>query len=136
MRHERRLDGDVGTAMVAALVALSSFTVGSVLWLARDVDMTMSIRSTADAIAFQAARSGAQQLRTEALRGDAPLAVIDPVAAARAARTTTRDLLGREGLDGEVLAVVAMDEWIRVTVRVDGPVAPTEATAVAVAERG
>lgn len=122
--------------MVAALVALSSFTVGSVLWLARDVDMTLSIRSTADAIAFQAARAGAQQLRTEALRGDTPLAVIEPAAAGRAARITTRDLLDREGLDGEVLAVVATDEWIRVTVRVDGPVAPTEATAVAVAERG
>lgn len=122
--------------MVAALVALSSFTVGSVLWLARDVDMTLSIRSTADAIAFQAARAGAQQLRTEALRGDTPLAVIEPAAAGRAVRTTTRDLLDREGLDGEVLAVVATDEWIRVTVRVDGPVAPTEATAVAVAERG
>ena len=136
MMCHRRLAGDGGTAMVAALVALTSFTVGSVLWLARDVDMTLSVRSTADAIAFQAARAGAQQLQVEALRGDAPVALIDPDAAARAVRATAGDLMAREGLTGEVVAVTAMDEWVRVTVRVEGPVAPTEATALAVAERG
>lgn len=135
VRRQGRVAGDTGSAMVSALVALTSFTVGSVLWLARDVDMTLSIRSTADAIAFQSARAGAQQLRVEALRGDSPVAVIDPTAAARAVRMMTRDLLVREGLDGEVVAVTAADEWIRVTVRVDGPTAPTEATALAVAER-
>ena len=72
----------------------------------------------------------------EALRGDAPVALIDPDAAARAVRATAGDLMAREGLTGEVVAVTAMDEWVRVTVRVEGPVAPTEATALAVAERG
>jgi hypothetical protein len=122
--------------MVSALVTLTSVTVGSVLWLARDVDTSLSIRSTADAIAFQSARSGAQQLRADALRGDSPVARVDPDAAGIAVRTTARELLEREGLEGEVIAISAIEERVRVTVRVDGPAGPAEATATAVAERG
>jgi len=131
-----RWSDDHGSAMVSALVTLTTVTVGAVLWLARDVDTSLSIRSTADAIAFQAARSGAQQLQIGSLRGAAPAVRVDPASAARAARSTADLLLDREGLEGEVIAVTAVDEWVRVTLRIDGPVMPAEATATAVAERG
>ncbi|MEY2975625.1 MAG: hypothetical protein RIR49_2045 [Actinomycetota bacterium] len=127
---------DRGTALVSALVTLTAITVGSVLWLARDVDTSLSIRSTVDAIAFQAARSGAQQLDVRDLRGATPEVRVDPDRASRAARSTARRLLVGEGLRGEVIAVSAVDDRVRVTVRVDGPVTPAEATATAVAERG
>lgn len=136
MRSRLAGDRERGTALVSALVTLTSVTIGSVLWLARDVDTSVSIRSTADAIAFQSARSGAQRLRTDALRGESPVVRVDPGAAAVAVRSVARDLLDRQGLEGEVIAITAIDEWVRVTVRVDGPAGPAEATATAVAERG
>ena len=67
---------------MTALVLLFAFTAGGVIWLSRDVNRRVANRSAAQAIAFQAARSGAQQVEVAALRtrgtaGDEPLVSID-----------------------------------------------------------
>ena len=54
--------------MVLGVVLMFAFTAGAVIWLARDVDRAVSDRASAQSIAFQAARSGAQQVDIEALR--------------------------------------------------------------------
>ena len=54
--------------MVTGLVLLFAFTAGGVIWLARDVNRSVSNRSAAQSIAFQAARSAAQQVGITSLR--------------------------------------------------------------------
>ena len=60
--------GDRGSAMVVGVVLMFAFTAGAIIWLARDVDRAVSDRASAQSIAFQAARSGAQQVDIDALR--------------------------------------------------------------------
>lgn len=64
----RRLRGERGSALAAALVLLFAFTAGGVIWLSRDVNRVVSNRSAAQSIAFQSARAGAQQVEVESLR--------------------------------------------------------------------
>ena len=54
--------------MVTGLVLLFAFTAGAVIWLARDVNRSVSNRTAAQSIAFQSARSGAQQIDIVVLR--------------------------------------------------------------------
>ena len=72
-------------ATVTGLVLLFAFTAGGVIWLARDVDRAVSNRTAAQSIAFQAARSGAQQIVVAGLRGDGVVAVDGSRARAAAA---------------------------------------------------
>ena len=65
----RRLRGDRGQAFVVALVVLFTFTGAAAIWLARDVNQRVSDRSALQSVAFQAARSGAQQIDLGGLRG-------------------------------------------------------------------
>lgn len=65
---QRRCRGDEGAGLATALVLLFAFTVSGVVWLARDVDRAISNRAAAQSIAFQAARSGAQQIDVVVLR--------------------------------------------------------------------
>lgn len=92
--------------MVAALVLLFAFTAGGVIWLARDVDRAVSNRSAAQSIAFQAARSGAQQVVVTGLRdGDLGVITIDLERANIEARRTAQRLFDQYRLDGSVTAV-------------------------------
>jgi Tfp pilus assembly protein PilX len=111
----RRLRGDRGTGLVAALVLLFSFTAAGVILLARDYDDRLATRSVAQAIAFQAARSGAQQLDVESLR-DAGAVRLDTAAATARARSTARRLLADHDARGSVSVQVVGD---RVTVVVE-----------------
>jgi hypothetical protein len=95
-----------------------AFTAGAVIWLARDADRNLSNRSTAQSIAFQAARSGAQQLDVAALRrGDV---VIDGAAARAAAASTATRLFDAYGVSGEIVTIsFGLDRpTISVTVRI------------------
>jgi predicted kinase len=83
-------------AMVTGLVLMFAFTAGGVIWLARDVDRSVSNRGSAQSIAFQAARSGAQQVSADSLRSG-QVVTIDAAAAEREARRTAADLF--EGYD-------------------------------------
>ena len=91
--------------MAVGLLLLFAFTAGGVVWLARDVDRAISNRGAAQSIAFQAARSGAQQIDVARLRVDGALVLDESTARSESADTVTR-LLVAYGLDG---AVTAMD---------------------------
>ena len=108
----QRWRGDRGTALVTAMVLLFSFTAGAVILLARDYDDRLATRSAVQAIAFQAARAGAQQVAVETLRGDGSV-VLDEAAAVEHATRVARELLSDYGEVGDVGVTVAGD---RVTV--------------------
>lgn len=108
----RRLRGDRGTALVTAMILLFSFTAGSVILLARDYDDRIATRSLAQAVAFQAARVGAQQVAVDTLRGDGVVA-LDAPAATELATRTAHELLADAGEVGHVAVTVEGD---RVTV--------------------
>lgn len=111
-----RCGSERGSAMVTALVLLFAFTAGAMIWLARDVDRTVSNRSIAASIAFQAARGGAQQVEVAALRGEA--VVIDPVLAEREARRIAGRLFAEYGVEGTVAMSVDPRDQV-VTVRIE-----------------
>ncbi len=112
---DRRCRGDRGTTLAAGLVLMFAFTAGAVIWLARDVDRSISNRSAAQSVAFQAARSGARELDVAALRTGAPAIDLD---GARTAAIAAADALFHSyGVVGEVTSVVI--ERDRVTVGVE-----------------
>ena len=101
---DRRLRGDRGQAFVVALVVLFTFTGAAAIWLARDVNQRVSDRSALQSVAFQAARSGAQQIDLGGLRGDAgEVLVIDERAAREAASETAERLAAQYGLEARIL---------------------------------
>lgn len=113
-RRARRLRGDRGSALAVSLVLIFAFTSVGVILLAREYDERITTRAVAQSIAFQAARSGAQQVAVGSLRGgDVEL---DVAAAQREARSTARDLLADHGERGTVEVTVVGD---RVTVVVE-----------------
>ncbi len=85
--------------MITGLVVMFSFTFSALVYLVRDVDRGISNRAPAQAIAFQAARAGAQQIDVRSLRtGDAATVRLDPVAAERAARNALAQSLRSEAM--------------------------------------
>lgn len=118
-RREGRLRGERGSATVAALVLLFAFTSGAVIWLARDVNRRVSNQSAAQSIAFQAARTGAQQVAVESLRGGGTEnVVVDPVRADVEARAVARRLLVEYELVGSVEEVAVARDEVTVRIRV------------------
>jgi len=115
MTERRRLRGDRGTALVTATVLMFSFTAGAVVLLARDYDDRLATRSVAQAIAFQSARAGAQQVDVGSLRGGVMLSLDEATATDQASRVAQR-LIADAGEVGEVAVVVDGD---RVTVVVE-----------------
>jgi hypothetical protein len=123
-------------AMVTGLVLLFAFTAGGVIWLARDANRAVSNRTTAQSIAFQAARSGAQQVGVESLRQVAEV-LLDEDAARRAAESTAADLFSGYGVDGDVLRVaVVPPDTVEVEVRISDPAGDVTGVAAARAETG
>jgi hypothetical protein len=131
-----RLGGDCGSAVVSSLVVLSVLTVGSVIWMARDVSTTMSLRSDATEIAFQAARAGAQGLDVAALRGYDPQVVLDPADAEQRARFAAATLFDSTGVEGVVTQVSVIGDRVQVAVEVVAPTAVIEGRATVLAVRG
>ncbi|MDA2943995.1 MAG: hypothetical protein O2925_00485 [Actinomycetota bacterium] len=131
-----RLIGDRGSAVVSSLVVLSVLTVGSVIWMARDVSTTISLRSDATEIAFQAARAGAQGLDVAALRGDEPQVSLDPADAERRVRIAAQTLFDSTGVEGVVTQVSVTGDRVQVAVEVVAPTAVIEGRATVLAVRG
>ena len=101
----RRLRGDRGQAFVVALVVLFTFTGAAAVWLARDVNQRVSDRSALQSVAFQAARSGAQQIDLDRLREGATGEVVIDDRAARAAASQTAGLLAAQyGLEARIIS--------------------------------
>ena len=115
------------------LISLSDgllLTFLGLVWLARDIDRGVSNRSAAQSIAFQAARSGAQQTSIADLRGRAAITV-DPRAATAAATRTAEALFAEYDLDGELTSVMVDLDAVSVALRVtDGEVAVTGSATV------
>ena len=134
MTDRRRCRGDRGMATVTGLVLLFAFTAGGVIWLARDVNRSVSNRTAAQSIAFQAARSAAQQIAVASLRQGAEVRV-DADAARRAAESTAADLFSGYGLDGRIVnATVVPPDTVRVEVRISDPAGDDTGIAAASAE--
>ena len=86
--------------IITGLVVMFSFTFSALVYLVRDVDRGISHRAPAQAVAFQAARSGAQQIDPQSLRTGQPEMVrLDPVAAERAAREAVSQSMRSQALD-------------------------------------
>ncbi len=104
--------GDGGSATVLMITLCFSFLAGSLVWLSRTVDQSLDDRTNAAAIAFQAARAGAQTLDPASTR--AGVVVVDPVAARRVVNSTVQHLLTANGDTGS--AIVLSIDGARVTV--------------------
>lgn len=131
----RRFRGDRGMAMVTGLVLIFAFTAAGVIFLARDANRAVSNRTAAQSIAFQAARSGAQELSLGALRREGTVDV-DSERAQAAAAMTARELFAGYGLDGQVTRVSVSSDLVEVEVRVDDPAGDVTGVAAARAEDG
>ncbi len=114
-----RAEGDRGSGTVAAITILFAFTFLSLVWLARDVDRGLSTQGAAEAIAFQSARSGAQEATVGALRSGE--VTLDPAAARVAAITTASRLFASYGVEGRITTfeLDAEAQRVRVVVRID-----------------
>jgi hypothetical protein len=126
-------------AMVTGLVLLFAFTAGGVIWLSRDVNRVVSNRSAAQSIAFQAARSGAQQVEVGSLRDgvDRSTLMVDADRAQAAARDTAQQLFDDYAVEGVVVAVDLPEaDLVRVEVRIDDPTGDVTGVASARAEAG
>lgn len=108
------VSGDVGSATVLMVTLCFTFLAGTLLWLSRTVDQALDDRTNAAAVAFQAARAGAQALDPDSARAGLP--VVDPVAARSAVISTIGRLLAANGDNGSLTALSI--EGNRVTVSV------------------
>jgi hypothetical protein len=112
--------GERGSAMVTGVVLMFAFTAGAIIWLSRDVDRAVSDRASAQSIAFQAARSGAQQVDLDALRRrpGAPIEV-DPDLARPAVASTAERLLDAYDLDGRITGIDVLADRVTVTLEIE-----------------
>lgn len=88
--RDGRCRGERGTSFVLAMVILFLTTGMAAIWLARDVNGRVSDRSALQSIAFQAARTGAQQLDVAAVRGGGAVTIDADRATASAQATASR----------------------------------------------
>lgn len=93
-----------------------SFTFLGLVWLAHDVDRGISNESTAQSIAFQAARAAAQTTSVADARAGA--VSIDPSRACASASTAAERLFGSYAVDGSVTRCDIDPGGLRVTVEV------------------
>jgi hypothetical protein len=124
---------DAGAATVTMITLCFVFLAGSLLWLSRTVDQSLSDRTHAAAIAFQAARAGAQQIDPAAARRG--VISVDPQPARAAAVATVTRLLAVNGDTGTVdsVSIDAQRVVVTVTITTTGRPATGTASAVAVA---
>lgn len=134
---DRRGRGERGTALVTALVLLFAFTAGGVIWLSRDVNRRVSNRSAAQSIAFQAARTGAQQVEVGALReGRVEIVLVDAPEARRRAADVALRLFDEYDVDGSVVSVAVAADTVTVEVRISDPAGDVTGVGSARAESG
>ncbi len=125
---------DRGSATVFALTLCVVFMSGAFIWLSRTVDQSMHDGTQATAVAFQAARAGAQQIDVRAARQGR--VVVDPAGAVRAARAAAARLLAGAGDLGTVTAVRIDGATVTVTVSVSTGGIARSGTASATATMG
>jgi hypothetical protein len=125
---------DTGSATVLMITLCFVFLAGSLVWLSRTVDQSLEDRTNAAAIAFQAARAGAQQIDPTSAR--IGVALVDSLAARSAVATTTARLLAVNGDTGSVTALSIDGNRVTVTVTIISTGRPATGTASATAVIG
>ncbi len=112
-----RGQGDRGSGVVTGITLIFAFTFLGLVWLARDVDRSVSNRSTAQSIAFQAARSGAQAATVAGLRTDGAV-VIDRDEARSAASRTATALFASYDVAGSITSITVEEDRVTVAVSI------------------
>ncbi|MEO5901678.1 MAG: hypothetical protein ABIR68_16340 [Ilumatobacteraceae bacterium] len=107
---------DRGSAIVATLTLTFVFMAGGFIWLSRTVDRSLHDRAQATAVAFQAARAGAQAVDLEA--SSSGTIVLDGPRAVAAARSTAATLLAANGDSGAVQAIRINGARVTVTIAI------------------
>lgn len=108
--------------MAAFLVLLFSFTAGGLIWLTRDVNERVALRSTAQSIAFQSARAGAQQVSVSSLRSSGAEEVsLDVELVMSAAASTAQRLIAAYEVRGSAAPATIDRSTVTVTVTLVGP---------------
>ena len=125
---------DAGSATVLMITLCFVFLAGSLVWLSRTVDQSLDDRTNATAIAFQAARAGAQQIDLTSAR--IGVALVDPIAARSAVASTTFGLLAVNGDTGSVTSVSIDGNRVTVSVTITSTGRPATGTASATAVVG
>ena len=125
---------DAGSATVLMITLCFVFLAGSLVWLSRTVDQSLDDRTNAAAIAFQAARAGAQKIDPAFAR--LGIAVVDSIAARSAVASTTARLLAANGDSGSVSAVSIEGNRVTVSVTITTTGRPATGTASATAVAG
>lgn len=135
---ERRCRGERGTAIITISVLLFVVTAGAIIVLARDVNRSVSNRSVAQSVAFQAARAGAQQIDVGDLRGDDASDVsLEPEAAVEAAALAVAEqLFAAYEVEGVVDATAVDGVTVTVTVTINDPAGDQTATGSAEPQTG
>lgn len=126
---------DRGSAVVATLTFSFVFMAGAFIWLSQTVDRSLHDRAQATAVAFQAARAGAQQIDREATR-TAGAVVVDRDRAVDAARASAVTTLAANGDRGSVSAIVVDGARVTVTVVITSSGRAVSGTATATAHFG
>jgi hypothetical protein len=93
-----------------------AFLTGALVWLSRTVDQSVTDRTHAAAVAFQAARAGAQAIDPVGARRG--VIAVDPAAARLAVAATVQRLLAANGDSGELGAVSIGERRVTVTVTI------------------
>jgi len=126
---------DRGSAVVATLTFTFVFMAGAFIWLSRTVDRSLHDRSQATAVAFQAARAGAQQVDGDASRTTGDV-VVDQDRAITAARSAAASALAANGDTGSVVRVSIDGKQVTVTVTITTSGRAVSGTAMATAHFG
>jgi lipoprotein-anchoring transpeptidase ErfK/SrfK len=125
---------DAGSATVLMITLCFVFLAGSLVWLSRTVDQSLDDRTNAAAIAFQAARAGAQQIDPTSAR--IGVALVDSSAARSVVASTAARLLAVNGDTGSVSSVSIDGNRVTVSVTITSTGRPATGTASATAVVG
>ena len=125
---------DRGSATVFALTLTFVFMAGAFVWLTTVADQRIHDRTQAAAVAFQAARAGAQQLDQDAARRG--VVVIDHGKAVAAARAAVARLVGGSGDSGSLGSLRINGNRVTATVTISTGGAAMTRTATATAQIG
>jgi hypothetical protein len=108
-----------------------AFLTGSLVWLSLTVDQSLNDRTNAAAIAFQAARAGAQAIDSVSARSGE--SSVDPTAARAAVVSTTARLLAANGDSGTLTSMSIDGNRVTVSVTITTTGRPATGTASATA---
>jgi hypothetical protein len=120
-RHEKGspLAADAGSAMVGAQIILFSLIIGPLMWLAGDVGRSVSYRTTAKEVAFEAARAGVQQVDLDVADGGIDAhAGLDTAGVVAAVNSSASESLARLGLRGRVAELEIGIDWVLVGIEI------------------